>query len=107
MLFRSCETETGAIGALSQKLHLFNGDLVNARIAAEGSRLHQMLLAGNEPMEIVDAFYLAAFNRRLSTEEQQHWETQLAKSKSPDEQRAFLEDFVWGLVTCEEFVTNH
>jgi hypothetical protein len=103
----SCETETGAIGALSQKLHLFNGDLVNARIAAEGSRLHQMLLAGNEPMEIVDAFYLAAFNRRLSTEEQQHWETQLAKSKSPDEQRAFLEDFVWGLVTCEEFVTNH
>ena len=103
----SCETETRAIGALSQKLHLFNGALVNSRIAAEGSRLHQMLLAGDEAMEIVDAFYLAAFNRRPSTEEQQHWEAQLTKTKSPDEQRAFLEDFVWGLVTCEEFVTNH
>ena len=103
----SCETEPRAIGALSQKLHLFNGALVNSRIAAEGSRLHQMLLAGDEAMEIVDAFYLAAFNRRPSTEEQQHWEAQLTKTKSPDEQRAFLEDFVWGLVTCEEFVTNH
>ena len=103
----SCETETRAIGALSQKLHLFNGALVNSRIAAEGSRLHQMLLAGDEAMAIVDALYLAAFNRRPSTEEQQHWDAQLTKTKSPDEQRAFLEDFVWGLVTCEEFVTNH
>ena len=66
-----------------------------------------MLLAGDEAMEIVDAFYLAAFNRRPSTEEQQHWEAQLTKTNAPDEQRAFLEDFVWGLVTCEEIVTNH
>ncbi len=103
----SCENTPGAVGGLPQKLHLFNGALLNARIAAEGSRLNQMHSSGKRPMEIVDAFYLTALNRLPSAREREHWERQLAELKSNDAQRAFLEDFVWGLMTCEEFVTNH
>ncbi len=103
----SCESSPGAIGGLPQKLHLFNGALLNARIAAEGSRLNQLLSSGKQPMEIVNAFYLAALNRRPSDQEQEHWKGKLARLKSTDDQRAFLEDFVWGLMTCNEFVTNH
>ena len=103
----SCENTPGAVGGLPQKLHLFNGALLNARIAAEGSRLNQMVSSGKRPKEIVDAFYLTALNRPPSAREREHWERQLAELKSNDAQRAFLEDFVWGLMTCEEFVTNH
>ncbi len=103
----SCESSPDAIGGLPQKLHLFNGALLNARIAAEGSRLNQLHSSGKQPMEIVNAFYLAALNRRPSDQEQEHWKGKLARLKSTDDQRAFLEDFVWGLMTCNEFVTNH
>jgi Protein of unknown function (DUF1553)/Protein of unknown function (DUF1549) len=103
----SCESSPGAIGGLPQKLHLFNGALLNARIAAEGSRLNQLHSSGKQPMEIVNAFYLAALNRRPSDQEQEHWKGKLARLKSNDDQRTFLEDFVWGLMTCNEFVTNH
>ncbi len=103
----SCETTPGVVGGLPQKLHLFNGDLLNARIAGEGSRLSQMVSSSKRPMEIVDVFYMTALNRLPSSSEREHWRGQLAESKSNEDQQAFLEDFVWGLMTCEEFVTNH
>ncbi|MCH2131666.1 MAG: DUF1549 and DUF1553 domain-containing protein, partial [Pirellulaceae bacterium] len=103
----SCENTDSAIGGLPQKLHLLNGGLLNARIAAEGSRLSQMVDSGTRPLEIIETFYLTALNRLPSGNERKHWERQLAKLKSRNEQQAFLEDFVWGLMACEEFVTNH
>ncbi len=69
----SCEDSSSAIGGLPQKLHWFNGALLNARISVEGSRLRELLSAGREPMEIVHEFYLAALNRPPSPAEEQHW----------------------------------
>ena len=103
----SCENTAGAIGGLPQKLHLFNGALLNARIAVEGSRLNQLHSSGRQPMEIVNSLYLTALNRHPSEREQEHWKGKLATLKTTDDQRAFLEDFVWALMTCNEFVTNH
>ena len=103
----SCESDAGGITGLPQKLHLFNGALLNARIAAEGSRLSQMQSSGKTPMDIVKQFYLTALNRPPTGEESEYWKQKFVELKSKGEQRAFLEDFVWGLVTCEEFVTNH
>jgi hypothetical protein len=102
----SCESSTST-GGLTQKLHMFNGALLNARIASEHSRLRQLLTAGRRPLEIVREFYLAAPNRPPSDQEEQHWESQLSSLTSGDDQQAFLEDFVWGLLTCEEFSSNH
>ncbi|MEM6470685.1 MAG: DUF1553 domain-containing protein, partial [Planctomycetota bacterium] len=103
----SCESPASPIGGLPQKLHLFNGPLLNARIAVEGSRLSRLHTAGKLPMEIVKEFYLAALGRQPSDRERERWKETLASLKSTEEQRAFLEDFVWGLMTCNEFTTNH
>ena len=100
----SCEGLTGAVSGLAQKLHLFNGAMLNARIAAEGSRLTRLLDAGKQPAQIIDEFYMVALGRYPTAEERKHWKRQLESAGNKD---AFLEDFVWGLVTSREFAMNH
>ena len=103
----SCESATETTDGLQRKLHLFNGDLLNARIGVPGSRLDKLMSAGKSPMEILDAFYLAALSRHPTETEQQFWEDHIDVSASANSQRAVLEDIVWSLLTCNEFVTNH
>lgn len=93
-----------AAGSLPQMLHLFNGSLLNARIAAEGSRLSLMLAAGQSPPEVIDEFYMVALGRRPTNDENQYWEQLCA---SATDSTVFLEDFVWGLLASDEFGTNH
>ena len=100
----SCEGASGAVNGLSQKLHLFNGPLLNARITAEGSRLKRLWDTGKQPVAIIDEFYMVALGRHPTVQESMHWQRQL---QSVDKQKAFLEDFVWGLLTSRDFVTNH
>lgn len=100
----SCESDGASAGGLARQLHLFNGALLNARIAAEGGRLRRMQNAGREPGEIIDQFYVLALGRHPNASERDHWKKQL--DASPD-RTEFLEDFVWGLLTSKEFVTNH
>nr|ADI19491.1 hypothetical protein [uncultured Planctomycetales bacterium HF0500_40D21]ADI22998.1 hypothetical protein [uncultured Planctomycetales bacterium HF0500_40D21] len=102
----SCESSP-APGGLPQKLHLFNGPLINARIGVPGSRLSKLISAGKSPMEIVNRYYLVALSRHPNDRETQHWKKQLDAITTADGKREFLEDFVWGLLTCREFVTNH
>lgn len=103
----SCESSTGTTGGLQRKLHLFNGDLLNARIGVPDSRLDRLVSIGKSPMEIVNEFYLAALNRHLTDTEQQFWEQHINVRASADSERAVLEDMVWSLLTCNEFVMNH
>ena len=103
----SCESATEATDGLQRKLHLFNGDLLNARIGVPGSRLDKLMSAGKSPVEIVGEFYLAALGRHPTETEQQFWEQHIDVSASANSQRAVLEDMVWSLLTCNEFVTNH
>jgi hypothetical protein len=98
------ESAPADAGSLPQTLHLFNGSLLNARIAAEGSRLSQMLAAGQSPQEVIDNFYLAALGRRPTSDEKQHWGQLLA---SATDSTVLLEDVVWGLLASDEFSTNH
>ena len=102
----SCES-SAAPGGLPQKLHLFNGPLINARIGVPGSRLSKLVAAGKSSTEIVGQFYLVALSRHPTDRETQHWKKQLDAITTADGKREFLEDFVWGLLICREFVTNH
>ncbi|MEM6777060.1 MAG: DUF1549 and DUF1553 domain-containing protein [Planctomycetota bacterium] len=88
---------------LTHQLSLINGPILNARIAAKGSRLADRLNAGQAIAEIVDEFYLAGLCRHPTDSEHDHWMKQAAQS---DPQR-FLEDFAWGLLSSQEFSTNH
>lgn len=103
----SCENSAGSVGGLRQQLHLLNGGLLNKRISATGSRLQRLVNDGAEPMAIVTEFYLAALGRQPSKLESRHWKQKLNQDFSAEQRLAFLEDFVWGLLTCSEFVTNH
>ena len=102
----SCETAVAATDGLPQKLHLFNGELLNARISAEGSRLQRLLASGVEPIDIVSEFYLVALSREPTAEESRHWKSELDRLAAGD-RAEFLQDFVWGLLASREFTTNH
>ena len=103
----SCESAPSPTGPLAQKLHLFNGALLNDRIGTNGSRLDQFITAEMQPMAIVRNYYQMALNRRPNEQENRFLDRLLNTAKSPKEQRNLLEDFVWSIVTCKEFVTNH
>ncbi len=103
----SCENSTEATDGLQRKLHLFNGDLLNARIGVPNSRLDKLMSDGKSPMEIVNEFYLAALCRQPTDKEQQFWKQHINIDASANSQRAVLEDMVWSLLTCNEFVNNN
>lgn len=103
----SCEAGPSAIGPLAQKLHLFNGDLLNGRIGAEGSRLDTLIKSDRTPMEIANEFYQVALNRKPNSRELEFLRNLFDSTSSSEQQRAVLEDFVWAVVTCKEFVINH
>ncbi|HIM31612.1 MAG TPA: DUF1553 domain-containing protein [Planctomycetes bacterium] len=103
----SCDGAPSPTGPLAQKLHLFNGELLNSRVGATGGRLDHLIKAEKTPMEIVQELYQVALNR-LPNEKEVEFLSQLFDDKKLSaQQRDVLEDFVWSIVTCKEFVTNH
>lgn len=103
----SCEGVAASVGPLAQKLHLFNGELLNGRIGAKGGRLNALIEADKTPMTIVTEFYQVALNRRPNVQEIKFLGSLFDSQSSSPQQRVALEDFVWSIVTCKEFVTNH
>jgi hypothetical protein len=86
---------------------MFNGPLLNRRIADSQGRLAKLISQGKEPGEIVDEFYQRALSRRPSEKEREYWNKHVATTDKPGQQREVLEDFVWSLLTCREATTNH
>jgi hypothetical protein len=103
----SCEDAPSPTGPLAQKLHLFNGELLNNRVGAEGGRLDKLIKSKKTPIEISQAFYQTALNRQPNEKEIKFLSQLFDDKKSSAQQRDTLEDFVWSIVTCKEFVTNH
>lgn len=101
----SCETPREGSGGLTLKLHLLNGPLLNRRVVAAEGRLANWIAAGVDAEEIVDRFYRLALCREPAAGERSFWNGQLSADGSNE--RDVLEDFLWGLLTCKEFVTNH
>ncbi len=99
----SCESASASATGLSARLHLLNGPLLNHKIQAPAGRLHTMLRDGWDDRRIVREFYLRALSREPSAEELEF----LIRQTAGDERTAVLEDFVWSLLNCQEFVTNH
>ncbi|MEO1618316.1 MAG: DUF1553 domain-containing protein, partial [Planctomycetota bacterium] len=104
----SCESETAgaATGGLPRKLHLLNGRLINERLKSAEGRLATLVNSGASTGVIVRTFYQAALTREPSQDEQAYWQQELASDQEP-ERSAMLEDFVWSLLTSNEFMTNH
>ncbi len=103
----SCENSDEAIDGLQRKLHLFNGDLLNARIGVKDSRLDKLLTQNKSARDIVTDFYIAALSRYPTDSDIAFWEQHIDFNTSAESQQAVLEDMVWSLLTCNEFVMNH
>jgi hypothetical protein len=91
---------------ISGALLLVNGPLVNSRVESADGRLHRLLDNGASTREIVEEFYVRAVGRTPGEREQNYWSEQLDPGDA-NELRERLEDFLWSLLTCREFVTNH
>ncbi len=102
-----CEEESARSGGLSRTLHLINGPLINAKVAEPRNRLGEQIAERRTDGEMVEAFYLLALGRPPDDKESAFWEKNLAGARGAAERRQVLEDFLWGLLTCREFVTNH
>jgi len=103
-----CESGAGSTGELSQQLHLMNGPLLNARIASQDGRLDRLLAADADAGAIIDEFYLVALGRRPSPAEQAFWRNHLRRNgHDAAEWRRKLEDFVWAILSCDEFTHIH
>ena len=100
-----CDQPTSA-GGLPAKLHLLNGELINRKLIDRQSRLQQALSANESAQTIVCDFYWRAFSRPPTSSEAAFWSQSLADS-DPSERANRFEDFVWSLLNCREFTTNH
>jgi Protein of unknown function (DUF1549)/Protein of unknown function (DUF1553) len=100
-----CSEAQQSLG-LASKLHLINGDVINAKISDGRGRLQQLIRANKNDDDILEDFYLAALARRPSEAESAQWRAEL-KGLSSQERQMWLEDFVWSLLTSQEFSTNH
>ena len=103
----SCEASAESTGGLPRKLHMFNGALLNRRIADSDGRLAKLLNAGKKPQEIVHEFYLRTFGRPPAPPEREFWRAQFEVDHTPDQRREILEDIVWSLLNHRDFTTIH
>ena len=102
----SCETIGTDRGGLAEKLHWLNGKLLNERINSKGSRLAKLINTDQTPIDIIGEFYRVALNRKPTKKESAFWSGQVAEQGSTRQREEFLEDFVWSLLTSEEFGTK-
>jgi hypothetical protein len=102
----SCESGAAASG-LSRQLHLINGPLINAKLIARDGRLHKMLDSQISRKQLVQQWYLRCLCREPSANELKYWIDRLEDTRDNRDYVATLEDFVWSLLVCKEFTTNH
>ena len=93
-----------AEAALAADLHVLNGEILNAKLAAPQGRLHSLLQSKAIDEEILSEFYLRAFSRPPRHDEKAYWLKQFSKAST---RQTVLEDWLWSVLTCREFTTNH
>jgi hypothetical protein len=90
-------------GSILQAMTLMNSPFVTRRVmAAQGSRVEQLVKSAKTSAEIVDELYLATLSRRPLAEEKR-----LAVSWVEQDRRQGAEDLHWSLLNKLDFVFNY
>jgi hypothetical protein len=103
----TCECERSDEPSVVQVLHLSNGVTLNDKLAAPGNQLDRWLAEfDQQPLVLIDQAFLASLSRWPTAQERAEllaeWEA------TPETQRReLLEDMLWGLMTCREFLFSH
>lgn len=102
----TCDCERSDEPSMTQVLHLYNGETLNSKLAAPGNVIEKLLGAKATPEQIVDDVYLSALSRLPSAGEREQM-VAILKATPEAEQRAALEDLLWGVLSSREFLFNH
>ncbi len=102
----TCECERTSMPSMAQALHLANGDTLNEKLRAKGSRVEQILAAKLPDEKLVEDAYLAALSRYPTDEERTKILAVLAGADAAQRREA-VEDLYWAVLSSKEFLFNH
>ncbi len=90
--------------SLRQAMNMVAGETVNRKIRSDSGTLAALVKAGRSDDEVIEHFYLAALARRPSAQEKDACLTALGRA--PSRLRG-LQNVMWALLNCNEFLFNH
>ncbi len=94
-------------GTIVQALMMMNGQDINAAIEDGGGTVAKAMERARRPVDVVNAIYLAALNRRVGAAEYNKL-TQRMRMPIPDKSAAGpYHDLMWALLNSNEFILNH
>ena len=96
-------TNDAEMKALSQALHLLNGDTSNAKIQ-QGGILAAMLTEKVPPEQIIERLYIRCVSRKPTPEELASLKPLFVEGSDP---KPALDDIFWALLNSREFLFNH
>ncbi|MEO1981470.1 MAG: DUF1549 domain-containing protein [Fuerstiella sp.] len=103
----SCESAAVDADDLSVQLHLLNGAVLNHRVTHADGYLRTVLASEMAAKQIIETFYMRVFSRLPNEAELGFWTHQFPSRDKATAFNAVAEDFVWSLLTSEEFAMNH
>lgn len=101
----TCDCERSDEPSMTQVLHMYNGDTINAKLQAAGSSAEQAM-AEPSADKVVENLYLTALSRFPTEQERQKLSAELS-GVQPEERRAVIEDLYWSVLSSREFLFNH
>lgn len=100
----ACECERGTASTLAQAISLFNGPVIQKKLADKHNRFQIQLVAGRPHTQVIEELYRVAVCRLPTDLEMQAALAHIiGKEKSSDG----IEDVCWALLNTEEFLTQH
>jgi hypothetical protein len=100
----TCECDRMNRLDLSQVLHLANGEAIHSKVTAAGGRVAKLLESNSDDAAVIEELYLATLSRKPKEQERQTAARFIASVPSRKEA---IEDLLWTLLNCPEFVMNH
>jgi hypothetical protein len=100
----ACECERTNDATLGQAIQLFNGPLVQQKLANKENRFHKLLAEGSATENVLDEVYRAAVCRPPNETERQAALAHIAAQADPSHG---FEDVCWALLNSDEFLTQH
>ena len=100
----TCQSPSLQLG-LASKLQAINGGLLNRRITDPNGRLQRALGSGMSFEEIMVDLYRRALAKKPSDQQLSLWRKELF-GMSREAQSRWLEDFVWAIVSSNDFASN-
>src|SRR5262249_20864185 len=104
-----CECERSDEPTIVQVMHISNGTTLNEKLKTAGNRLDTLVNLRRQGMSeaaLVDEAYLVCLARYPTPAERSHL-LALLPPPGDKEERAVVEDLLWGLMSSREFLFNH